>query len=177
MVKEIGVGRRRIEIRGFKWPRRSTNVTVARLLGEDEFGRWLGVARGEHWWSADRSRSGVFETPIVKLVPEQTYWTACFQPVDPLIDVDIVLPVRWTGGALEEIDLELDVVRGTDDITRVRDREEFDRVREAWPVPAEIVARVEETCEQMLELVEQGVEPFGDVGRSWLSRFMSEIIL
>ena len=36
--------RRVIEVRGFKWPRRPTGVAMAQLLGEDTFGRWLGIA-------------------------------------------------------------------------------------------------------------------------------------
>lgn len=106
-------GRRAIEVRGFKWPRRPTAVAMVCLLGEDEFGRWLGVTRGDPWWAADRSRSGVFETSLVKVVPNGTFWTACFHPVDLVVDVDIVLPVRWVDDALEEVDLELDILRGT----------------------------------------------------------------
>jgi hypothetical protein len=94
-----------IEVLGFKWPRRCTAIAVACLLGEDAFGPWLGVAGGTRWWAADRSRSGVFERSFVKLVPSGTFWTACFHPVDPVVDVDIVLLVRWVDGALEEVDL------------------------------------------------------------------------
>ncbi len=103
--------RRLIEVRGFKWPRRPKDVTVACLLGEDAFGRWLGVARGNPWWAADGSHSGVFELSLVKVVPSGTFWTACFNPVDPVVDVDIVLPVCWIDDALEEVDLELDILR------------------------------------------------------------------
>jgi len=59
-------GHRLIEVRSFKWPHRPTSLAIARLLGEDSFGRWLGVARGEPWWVADRSRVGVFEQSLVK---------------------------------------------------------------------------------------------------------------
>jgi hypothetical protein len=119
-----------IEVRSFKWPRRPTGVTVARLLGDDEFGRWIGVQKGDPWWAANRSRSGVFEAPLVKLVPSGTFWTACFQPADPVIDVDIVLPVRWADDVLEEVDLELDILRSADGTVSVRDRDEWERVRQ-----------------------------------------------
>ncbi len=167
-------GRRAIEVRGFKWPRRRTAVAVACLLGEDDFGRWLGVTKGDPWWAADRSRSGVFETSFVKVVPSGTFWTACFNLVDPVIDVDIVLPVRWVDDALEEVDLELDILRSHDGSVRVRDQDEFDRVREAWAMPGDIATQAEETCELVRELVELSAEPFGDVGRAWLSRFLTE---
>jgi hypothetical protein len=166
--------RRVIEVRSFKWPCRPTVVAVACLLGEDVFGRWLGIARGNPWWAADRSHFGVFEMSFVKVVPGGTFWTACFNPVDPVVDVDIVLPVRWSDGALEEVDLELDVLRSADGSVRMRDREAFDRVRKTWAMPSDVAAQAEETCERVRALVELGAEPFGDVGRVWLSRFLAE---
>ena len=72
--------RRMIEVRGFKWPRRPTGVSVTYLLGEDAYGRWLGVAEGDPWWFADGSRSGVFIGSFVKVVPGGTFWTACSIP-------------------------------------------------------------------------------------------------
>lgn len=166
--------RRVIEVRGFKWPRRPMAVAVACLLGEDAYGRWLGVARGNMWWATDRSRSGMFEMSFVKVVPRGAFWTACFNPADPVVDVDIVLPVRWLGDTLEEVDLELDILRSIDGSVRVRDREEFERVQGMWSMPGEVAAQAEATYEQIRALVELGAEPFGDVGRAWLSSFLAE---
>ena len=166
--------RQPIEVRGFKWPRRPTSVAVACLLGEDTFGRWLGLTSGEPWWAADRSRSGVFDCSFVKLVPSGTFWTACFHPVDPLVDVDIVLPVRWVDETLEEVDLEVDIVRCADGSVHVRDQDEFEHVRRVWSMPDDIAAQVEATCERVRALVERGAEPFGDVGRAWLARFLAQ---
>jgi uncharacterized protein len=162
-----------IEVRAFKWPRRAGGVTQARLLGADEFGRWLGVAAGDPWWQADGLRTGVFDGPLVKVVPDGTYWSACFYPVDPLVDVDIVLPVTWIDDVLEEVDLELDVLRYADGSVRVRDQDEFARVREMWDMPDEVAAQAEATCEQIRALVEARTEPFGEVGREWLERFLT----
>lgn len=166
--------RQLIEVRDFKWPRRPTAIAATQLLGEDEFGRWLGVTRGSPWWAADGSASGVFETSFVKVVPNGTFWTACFNRVDPVVDVDIVLPVRWVGNVLEEVDLELDILCSADGTVRVRDQDEFDRVRAAWAMPNDVATQAEETCERVRELVEAGVEPFGKVGRLWLSRFLAD---
>jgi hypothetical protein len=167
--------RRAIEVRGFKWPHRPTAVALAWLLGEDAFGRWLGLTRGDPWWAADRSRAGVFEWSFVKLVPSGTFWTACFHPVDPVIDVDIVLPVRWVDGTLEEVDLELDILRSVDGSVRVRDQEAFDRAREIWAMPDDIAVQAETTCERVRALVERGAEPFGAVGQAWLSGFLADV--
>ena len=164
-----------IEVRGFKWPRRPTGVAVTYLLGEDTFGRWLGVAAGDSWWAADRSRSGVFVASFVKLVPSGTFWTACFNYTDPVVDVDIVLPVRWVDDVLEEVDLELDILRSADGSVHVRDQEAFDEILETWAMPDDVAAQAEATCERVRALVEQGTEPFGEVGRAWLSHFLAEI--
>ena len=144
---------------------------MACLLGEDSFGRWLGIRKGATWSSEAFTRSGVFENSFVKLVPAGTFWTACFQAVDPVVDVDIVLPVLWTGDALEETDLELDILRSADGTVYVRDQEEFDHVRLNMGIPDDISAQAEATCKRLRELVERRVEPFGEVGQEWLSRF------
>jgi len=134
----------------------------------------LGVSAGDTWRSADGSRSGVFESPIVKLIPANTYWTACFQPMNPIFDVDIVMPVMWVGDAIEEIDLELDILRGADGRVWVRDRDEFERVRAEWEMPADIAAQAEATSEQIRAMLERGDEPFGEIGLGWLARFLAE---
>jgi uncharacterized protein len=121
-----------VEVRGFKWPRRPTSIATAYFLGEDTFGKWLGVVAGRPWRSADHLQSGVFEVSFVKVIPDDAFWTACFDPFDPVVDVDIVFPVNWIDWAVEEVDLELDILRFADGSVRVRDQDEFERVRSAW---------------------------------------------
>ena len=164
-----------VEVRGFKWPKRPTEIASTRLLGEDSFGRWLGVRRGEPWHAADGSRSGVMLESFVKLVPQNTWWTACFNPVDPVVDVDIVLPVQWTGNVLEEVDLELDILRLADGSVHVRDQDTFARVRAEWGMPDAIANEAEATCQKVRTLVERGTEPFGLVCQKWLTHFLTEI--
>lgn len=165
----------RIEVHSFKWPKRPTNLAMAQLLGEDDFGRWLGVKTGAPWWSADRSHSGIFVQSLVKLVPNDTFWTACFHPTDPVVDVDIVLPVRWESDVLEGVDLELDILRNADGRVWVRDQDKFEQMRTTWTMPDEIVAQAVATCEQIRDLVKRNVEPFGEVGRTWLDRFIDAL--
>ena len=164
---------RRVEVRGFKWPHRPTSVAFASRLGEDQFGQWLGIAKGSAWWAADRSYSGVFLHSFVKLVPSNTFWSVCFHPIDHAVDVDIILPVHWIGDILEEVDLELDILRSPDGKVWVRDQDKFEHVRTQWNMPNEIVVKVEETCNQVRSSVEQASEPFGSVGLSWLSYFLA----
>jgi hypothetical protein len=166
-----------IEVRGFKWPRRPTDVAFAHFLGEDELGRWLGVAEGDSWFRPDdRTPGGVFVAPLVKLVPHGgTFWTACFQHVDPVVDVDIALPSSWDGDVLEEVDLELDVQRFLDGRVELRDEDELARVRARWAMPADVVASALETAAQVLYLVRTRAEPFDTVGHAWLDRFLAQV--
>ena len=163
-----------IEVRGYKWPRRPTDVARGELVGEDEYGRWLGVRAGDRWWAADGSREGVFQEPIVKLIPHEAgFWTACFCRVDPIVDVDVVLPVGWVGDVLHEVDLELDVQRFLDGRVELRDEAELARVRARYAMPADVVASALDAAARVLYLVRQRIEPFDTVGSTWLERFVS----
>ncbi len=164
---------RAIEVHGFKYPRRPTTVAHATLLGEDRFGRWLGIAKGSTWCSADRTRSGIFIAPLVKLIPHESFWSACFQPIDPIIDVDIILPVCWNGHVVEEVDLELDVLCNASGTVMARDEDDFARVQSEWKMPHAIALQAESTWQQMRVQVEQAVEPFNEVGKAWLSSFLT----
>ncbi len=161
-----------IEVRNFKWPHRPTSVAMAYLLGEDTFGQWLAVVGGSRWWTEDGSRSGVFESSFVKVVPNGTFWTACFNSFDPVVDVDIVLPVNWVGNVLEEVDLELDILRTVDGTVHVRDQDAFARVR-SQGMSIDVALQAQATCESLHIQVAQRTEPFGDVGPFWLSRFLA----
>ncbi len=117
--------------------------------------------------------------PIVKVVPHDAYWSACFALTDPVVDVDIVLPARWDGDRLEETDLELDVLRASDGRVRVRDEEAFARVRFArvrmeWGLPDPIAARALATCADIQARLAAHAEPFGMVGPAWLARFLAD---
>ena len=118
------------------------------ILGEDEFGRWVGLTKGDPWRAADGTRSGGFLSSFVVVVPQAAYWTACFHPLDPVVDVDIVLPASWVDDVLEIVDLELDVLRRADGRVQVRDQDEFERTRAAWAMPDDIAARAESTCDR-----------------------------
>jgi predicted RNA-binding protein associated with RNAse of E/G family len=157
-----------------KWPNRRLGIARAMLLGEDQFGRWLGVVAGSPWRMADGSDSGIFLTSFVKLIPEDTYWSVCFNHVEPMVDVDIVLPVQWHDEIIEEIDLELDVLQDADGSVWVKDQDEFDRVRAIYDMPEAIVEQAQTTCEQIRARVEAGDEPFRSVGFAWLAGFLAE---
>lgn len=161
----------KIEVRIYKWPSRPTNITQAYLIGEDAFGKWVGVAKGDPWWAANGTQSGVFLEPLVKVFPVNTFWTACFYPGDTSIDVDISFPVRWVDDSVEEIDLELDVLCSASGEITVRDRDKFQQIRDEYGLPAEIARHAEDACRDICGMIERRDEPFGEIGFAWLDRF------
>lgn len=162
-----------IEIRGFKWPHRPTSVAMAYLIGEDSFGKWVGIAKGTPLRDTGGLRTGVFEVSFVKLFPKDTFWTACFGDGDILIDVDISLPVTWLDNVVEEVDLELDVLCTADWQIYARDHEKLIQVREMFSMPSHISEQAERTCQDIQQQIEQRIEPFGHVGFMWLRQFLS----
>jgi uncharacterized protein len=167
--EDMSTPHRLIEVRSFKWPHRATAIAHAVLLGEDAHGRWLGIAQGRPWSSADGLSAGTFTHSFVKLVPVDTWWTACFQESDPIVDVDIVLPVQWIADTLEEVDLELDILQYADGNVSIRDQEVFQRVREDWDMPNAIATQAEHACQQIYQFLNERLEPFNSVGRKWLA--------
>lgn len=165
---------RTIEIRNMKWPRQPTSRSIGRFLGEDEFGRWIGFMKDDPWQSGDGARTGVYLSSFVLVVPRVAHWTACFNAADPVVDVDIVMPVSWVDDVVEIVDMELDVLRNADGQVRIRDRDEFERTRAAWAMPNDIAVQIESACEHLRDWVERGVEPFGSAGHAWLSRFLAD---
>jgi hypothetical protein len=163
-----------IEVRGFKLPRRPTSVALASSLGEDQYGHWLGLRKGSPWWAADGFNSGTFSHSFVKLVPSNTFWSVCFHPGELVVDVDIILPVTRKGHILEEIDLELDVLRSRDGKVWIRDQDTFERLQIHGGLPLDIATKAMATCQQIHAFVEQSVEPFGSVGISWLTGFLQQ---
>lgn len=165
----------KIEVHIYKWPHRPTNITQAYLIGEDSFGKWIGVAAGDPWWAADGTKSGVFIEPLVKVFPVNTFWTACFYPGDNSIDVDISLPVRWVDGGVEEVDLELDVLCSASGQITVRDQDKFQHIRDEHGLPPEIARQAEDACSHVCGMIERRDEPFGSVGATWLKQFLATI--
>jgi hypothetical protein len=160
---------RLIEIRSFKLPQRAISAAQAHLLGEDVYGQWPGITQGSLWSSADGSRSGIFTHSFVKLVPMDTLWTACFQDRDPIVDVDIVAPVKWIDDTLEEVDLELDILQYADGSVSVRDQNVFHYICEHWNIAKAIAAQAEQACQQICTLLKERQEPFSSIGHRWLS--------
>jgi uncharacterized protein len=162
-----------VEVQSLKWPNRLTGIAQTRYLGQDEYGIWLGIRRGDVFWLPDRSVGGTMVQTFVKLMPINSYWTALFQDIEPYLDIDISYPVNWTGQTVQELDLELDILRYTDGRVVVRDQDDFAELTSDESVPREVIVNAESTCAKVLELLESDAEPFRTVGLAWLANWVS----
>ncbi|MBM7844893.1 DUF402 domain-containing protein [Herpetosiphon giganteus] len=161
-------------IHGFKWPKRPTAQATGYLLGADQFGHWLGIAAGSAWQHSN-GQQGMFEQAFVKLIPPNAYWSACFNLSDKLIDVDIVLPNQWHDQLVEEIDLEIDLLKMADGSIEIRDQAKFAAVCQRWPIPAAIIEQVHTTTAQIYQQLQAQVEPFKHVGARRLAQFLQHV--
>lgn len=142
-------------------------------LGSDAWGDWFGQQVG--WRSVRPGREFVCREPNVTLVPASGDWAfthnAAPHPVAVYIDL------AWDAGFDEDgtptgVDMDLDVVRRTDDRgTWIDDRDEWDDHRVRYGYPADIVAHLESVAVDLERRVRDREAPFSDdVTGPWLQR-------
>jgi protein associated with RNAse G/E len=142
------------------------------LLGEDRFGRWIGVPAGSRRWKAESSRSPT-TSPAVFCAPWEGWWHLHYNGPRTTYShfVDIVTPPRWRGSdRYELIDLDLDVVRYQDGTIEVQDEEEFEEHRSMFGYPEEVAARALEEVAWVVDALADRAEPFFDTAERWLGR-------
>ena len=161
------------EVRYTKWGGIGHWHFTMQRLGEDQFGWWFFARRG-----IALQRGG--EPPVsqrhdfVLLVPALGNWTACFNAdVTMEIYADVTTRPVIAGGQMTAVDLDLDVVRFRDGRVAVLDEDEFAEHQVQLAYPAELIARAQATCDELVSAVTQHTEPFGQAGPGWLARARS----
>ncbi|WP_051366458.1 DUF402 domain-containing protein [Hamadaea tsunoensis] len=141
------------------------------LLGEDEFGRWLGVPRGTVSDSGTRH-----ELPWVLLVPPDAWWTAMFNPAPQGSEIycDITTPAEWIEGRLVLADLDLDVKRRRESgAVLLVDDDEFTAHAAEFGYPAPLIDRAWAAAFELRQALGDGSEPFASYYHRWLDKIMS----
>ncbi|MFE5294249.1 DUF402 domain-containing protein [Isoptericola sp. NPDC056618] len=147
------------------------------MLGEDEWGVWLGARAGTVYRRGEPGQ----ETAVVAvgddrvmLVPRDAWWTAEFQAAPAHLDAycDVATPSTWSGaGEVTMVDLDLDVCRVRDDMSVfVDDEDEFAVHQVRYGYPADVVRRAEAAAAWLTTALRDGIEPFGSRYRHWLDR-------
>lgn len=147
----------------------------AEELGRDRFGWWFGSRAGTEL------RRG-FEEPVVVrhdfvvLVPDRGRWIAAWngpEETETALYIDVTdKPVR-RADRVEAIDLDLDVVRLRDGTVRLLDEDEFEEHQFLYHYPADVIAQARATSGDLMRMVAEHHEPFGEVGEAWLTGFTS----
>ncbi len=142
------------------------------LLGEDEYGVWVGTPAGT------RVRRGTERTVVlaaahVQLFPRDAWWTGSFHAMPSRVEIycDITTVPSWpTPDEVTMVDLDLDVCRRRGGRVELLDEDEFAVHQVRYGYPLEIVERARATAEELFAAVTAAVEPFGSAYRPWLDR-------
>lgn len=144
-------------------------------LGEDDFGTWFGTPIGT---SVTRpGASFVTEHEHVVLVPRPQLlgahphadWVATFYAGHRIHTyVDITTQSWWDDDVVRAVDLDLDVIRTSDDLVFVDDEDEFAEHQVQLGYPVELIAGAERACALVERAVADRSGPFAGVSESWL---------
>lgn len=106
------------------------------------------------------------------MIHRSDWYSAEFYPDgETAVYVDINTPARWEGPVVTMVDLDLDLVRKRSDGSVVLlDEDEFEAHRVEYSYPEHLVAGAREAAGAIVVPLENGQEPFGSVGDSWLER-------
>ncbi|MBM7509117.1 hypothetical protein JOE61_002931 [Nocardioides salarius] len=159
---------RPVRVEMSKWGERPHWSFDGLLLGEDEWGDWIGVPAGVlHERPGARFHSAV---DTVTLAPREGWYAATFHApgIWASVYVDLATPPVWDGDVLRSVDLDLDVVRTSEGRVYVDDEDEFEEHRVAFGYPDEVQAAAREWCGRVHRQVVAGATPYDGHAQRWL---------
>jgi hypothetical protein len=141
----------------------------AEMLGEDEFGTWVGVPAG----TVLRKGTDVtkaMEGSFVQSIAPGRWWTMVRNVGHRASHyVDIITPAVWERpDFVTMVDLDLDVVRFNDGTVIVEDEDEFLEHQVTLGYEDYWIDKARATAAKVHLAVEAGEEPFGRVADEWL---------
>lgn len=144
----------------------------ARRLADDTHGTWLGVDLGTP--SVYHGLPSVERIPFVLLVPQDSWWTAMFNPPPRTSEVycDITTPARWQEShTVDLVDLDLDVVRRrqTGNV-ELLDEDEFAVHRASFGYPEDVVSQARAAATWLRTALGSGTQPFASTYRQFLAQ-------
>ena len=153
-----------------KWDGRAHWYFDIDELGDDEHGRWFHVPPGRILRRG--TERSVESVGFAVLVPDNSWWLAAFnQPPEAVeVYVDLATEAIHDGDTIRVVDLDLDVVRLRTGVTYIDDEDEFTEHQGAFGYPPDVIQAVRATADRLLSLVDERIEPFGEVAESWVAR-------
>lgn len=163
-----------------KWDDREHWQSDGYLLGEDEYGVWLGFRAGSRHYRPGHSFNASRDHVI--LVPSAAGWCAMlYGDADPdriKIYIDLSSTTTWTApeeGLLATlIDLDLDVIERGNGFVFIDDEDEFLDHQVVFGYPPQVIAQVRANADALLEEVRAHWPPFDNttIGH-WLGKLRS----
>jgi predicted RNA-binding protein associated with RNAse of E/G family len=80
-------------------------------------------------------------------------------------------PAIFTDEGVSFVDLVLDVVRMPDRAVMMLDEDEIELYVAKWSISLDAVANARAVCDQVAQMLREGIEPFGEVWARWLGSF------
>lgn len=142
------------------------------LLGEDEYGSWLGVPAGTKRWKGEEGVRPSGEDAVF-CAPRNGWWHLHYNGSTSRFShfVDIVTPPVWVSeDRYEMIDLDLDVVVHQDGTVEIEDEDEFQIHQAKYGYTDEMITRALEETDRIVAALSNRDEPFFDVAASWLEK-------
>ena len=159
-----------------KWDGAPHWVHEVVYLGRDEWGAWFGQRPG--WRSHRPGRDTLLKTSCVMLLPDPlpgsdhgAEWllTVNAPPQRTRIYIDVAWDVRWDEEVPTAIDMDLDVVRRTDQRgIYIDDEDEWEEHRVEYGYPLHVVNRLEAVTQELKQKVTDRTAPFNEATtRPW----------
>jgi len=141
----------------------------AEVLGEDEYGTWLGVRPGTVLFKGDEPKT--MNGGFVQSIAPGRWWTMVRNTRHRTSHyVDIITPATWYGpDHVIMVDLDLDVVRLVDGSVQIEDEDEFNEHRVSLRYPDFWVDKARTTAAEIHIALDRLDEPFAKVSDTWLA--------
>ncbi|MBP2437371.1 DUF402 domain-containing protein [Microbacterium amylolyticum] len=160
----------RMHINWRKWDGGPHWVHDVIYLGRDEWGAWFGQRAG--WRSHRPGRDTLLKSDCVMLLPDPepgsdhgAEWvlTVNAAPQRTRIYIDVAWEAQWVGAEPSAIDMDLDVVRRTDDRgIYIDDEDEWEEHRAEYGYPLHVVNRLEPLAQDLKRRVAARDAPFNE---------------
>jgi protein associated with RNAse G/E len=157
-----------------KWPDSPHYEMSGVVLGDDEYGTWLGSKAG----TPVRTPSGEERTgdySAVFCVPRDDWYFVHFWVGHPEVEiyVDICAPAEWATDKVSMVDLDFDVIRwnaAKGGHVQLVDEDEFEEHRVSLAYPDDLEANARRAAQDVLGRATRGEPPFNlDCAAPWLT--------